>query len=195
VNKRLSILAGVVLITVGVMAMGCNVAALLLGVDGWGWEVWRLWPLAVVCSGLLFVVPPLLVRGKRGLGALFIPGVPILTTGSILLFASVFDAWRAWAWLWPLEVLAVAAGLLLAGIYMVGALWLLVPATIIGANGLLLQFCAITGWWGVWRVLWRLNPLWRLAEVVGPVLLILAGFLLLAGGAARRTPAPDPAAE
>ena len=124
----------------------------------WMWGAWRLWPLLVVAGGLLFVVSPLLARGRRGLGGLFIPGVPILTTGGILLYASVLDTWQAWEWLWPLEILAIAMGFLLAAIYM-RSIWLLFPAIIVGANGALLQFCALTGLWESWAVLWPVEPL------------------------------------
>ena len=156
-NKRFPILAGAVLILVGMMALACS-AVPLLGMSAWRWGPWRLWPLLVVGAGLLFVVPPFLARGKRGLGGLFIPGVPVVVTGGILLFASVFNTWGAWEWLWPLEVLGVAGGFLLAAIYMRN-LWLLIPVIIVGANGLLFQFCAITGWWGVWAVAWTIEPL------------------------------------
>jgi len=152
-DKRLSLLAGIALFLVGALALASNVAALLCDLT-----VWRLWPLAVVSLGLLLVASPLLARGRRGLGALFIPGMPILTTGGILLFTSIFGVWGAWSWLWPLEVLAAALGFLFAAIYM-RARWLLIPAIVIGANGLLFQLCAITGWWSVWSVLWTIEPL------------------------------------
>ena len=139
------------------MALACSVAP-LMGLNVWRWGPWRLWPLVVVGAGLLFIVPPLLAHGKHGLGGLFIPGVPVLVTGGILLFASVFNAWGAWSWLWPLEVLAVAAGFLSAAIH-TRNIWLLIPAITVGTSGLLLQFCAITGWWGVWAVLWTVEPL------------------------------------
>lgn len=157
-NKRFSMLLGAVLIGIGGLMLLANLALPILGISGWRWGVWRLWPMIVIGVGLLFVLTPLLVRSKRGLGGLFIPGVPTLVTGGILLFASVFEAWWAWEWLWPLEVLAVAAGFLFASIYMRNT-WLLVPAIIIGANGLLMQFCALTGWWEVWAVLWTIEPL------------------------------------
>jgi hypothetical protein len=89
---------------------------------------------------------------------LFIPGVPVLTNGMILLFTSVTGWWGAWEWLWPLEVTGVALGFLFAAIKM-RVVWLLIPAIIVGANGLLLQFCAITGWWAVWAVAWAIEPL------------------------------------
>jgi hypothetical protein len=123
-----------------------------------GFRVWQLWPLIVIAAGLAFVLSPLLVRGKRGLGGLFIPGMPILTNGAILLFASVTGWWRVWEWLWPLEVIGVALGFAFAAIKM-RVVWLLIPTIIIGANGLLLQFCALTGWWAVWAVAWVIEPL------------------------------------
>jgi hypothetical protein len=81
-----------------------------------------------------------------------------LATGAILLYASVFDAWHAWEWLWPLEVLAIAMGFLLASIYM-RSIWLLLPAILVGANGVVLQFCALTGLWDSWAALWTIEPL------------------------------------
>jgi hypothetical protein len=152
-NKPLSIMTSMGLIFVGMITL---IFSLVGPVFGFG--VWQLWPLIVIAAGLLFVLPPLLVRGKRGLGALFIPGMPILATGGILLFASVFRHWDVWAWLWPQEVLAVAAGFLFAAIY-ARVIWLLIPAIIIGLNALLFQFCAITGLWEVWWVLWTIEPL------------------------------------
>jgi hypothetical protein len=168
-NKPLSILAKMVLIFVGMAVLVSGLVA-----PAFGFRVWRLWPLAVIVAGLLFVVPPLLVRGKPGLGALFIPGVPVLNTGAILLFASVFHLWSAWAWLWPLEILSLALGFLFAAVYM-RTVWLLIPAIVIGANGVLMQFCAFTGLWQVWAVLWAIEPL-------------SVGLALLAVNLKRRSP-------
>lgn len=152
-NKPVSIAMSMVPIFVGVLTLMCSLVGPILG-----FRIWQLWPLTIVFAGLLLVLPPLLVRGKRGLGGLFIPGVPILTTGAILLFASVLRHWNVWAWLWPLEVLGLAVGFLFAAIYM-RVIWLLIPAIIVGLNGLLLQFCALTGLWRVWAVLWTIEPL------------------------------------
>ncbi|HUX77595.1 MAG TPA: hypothetical protein VMY40_13265 [Anaerolineae bacterium] len=157
-GRRLSLLVGITLILIGGLSLAFTLVMPRLGMRAWAWGAWRLWPLVVVAAGLLFVVSPLLVRGRRGLGGLFIPGVPILTTGGILLYASVLDAWHAWEWLWPLEILAVAAGFLLAAVYM-RAIWLLFPAIVVGANGALLQFCAVTDLWESWAMLWAIEPL------------------------------------
>jgi hypothetical protein len=157
-GRRFSFLAGGTLILIGVLSLAFPLVGPMLGASVWMWGAWRLWPLLVVAGGLLFVVSPLLARGRRGLGGMFIPGVPILTTGGILLYASVLDAWQAWEWLWPLEILAIAMGFLLSSIYM-RSIWLLFPAIIVGANGALLQFCALTGLWESWAVLWLAEPL------------------------------------
>jgi len=155
-EKRFSMLVGVLLILVGGLALLFSLGG---SIFGWGLlAIWRLWPLVVIAVGLLFVVPPLTVRGKRGLGGLFIPGLPILATGGLLLIGSIFRWWDVWAYFWPMVVLAVALGFLLAALYM-RVVWLVIPGIIIGANGLLFQFCALTGLWGVWAVLWTIEPL------------------------------------
>jgi len=188
-DKRFSLLAGIVLLTVGALILMSNLAVSLFGSGIWRWAPWRLWPLVVVGFGVLLMALPLVVGRRRGLGALFILGVPVLTSGGLLLFSSVFDAWAAWRWLWPLEVLSTALGCLLAAVY-ARSLWLLVPAIVIGANGLLFQFCAVTGWWSVWSVLWTVEPL-SLGLALGVLglkrrstaLLVTSAALLVLGGA------------
>ncbi len=179
-NKRISLLAGVALITIGMLALTSNLILSLLGVEMWRWGLWRFWPLLVVGLGGLFLRWALGAQKRAGSVLLLILGLPTLVSGAILLFTSLFGLWPAWEWLWPLEILAVALGFLVAAAY-ARAIWLLVPAIIIGANGLLFQFCAITGWWEVWSVLWTIEPL-----SVGLALLVIGTIkhlrgLLLAG--------------
>jgi hypothetical protein len=157
-SKRFSILVGIMLILMGGLVLAFNLVMPMLGLDMWYWGAWRMWPLVIISGGLFFVLPPFLVRGKQGLGALFIPGLPILTTGCILVYNSAFDAWGAWEWLWPLEVLSLAMAFLFAAIYM-RVIWLFLPAIVIGANGLLFQYCALTDMWEAWAVLWAIEPL------------------------------------
>ena len=154
-EKRFSVVFGGLLILLGGLALVFS-----LGGAVFGWNIlgpWRLWPALVILVGLLFVVPPFTVRGKRGLGGLFIPGMPILATGGLLLIGSLFHWWRVWAYFWPMVVLGVALGFLMAAIYM-RVIWLAIPAVIIGANGLLFQFCALTHTWSIWSVLWTIEP-------------------------------------
>ena len=172
-DKKL-VVVGLALIALGVMSLLFAGVLSLLGVRLLGFAL-RFWPLLVVAAGLAFVVPPFRVKGERGLGGLFIPGIPILVTGGILLLASVLNVWGIWSWLWPMEVLAVATGFLAAALYM-GVVELIIPAIIVGANGLLFQFCAVTGLWGWWSVLWTIEPL-------------SVGLALLIVGIVRHSPA------
>ena len=153
-DKRLSTVMGLALVFLGGMAM---LFTLVLPFDGERGQTWRLWPLTVVTIGVVAGLIPFVVR-KRWMGALFIPAAPILATGFILLQASLFNQWHVWTQWWPLEVLALAVGFVGAAIYM-RLVWLVIPAIIIGANGAILMFCALTGQWSAWRVLWTLEPL------------------------------------
>ena len=158
-SKKASMFVGVVLISLGLMTTGLTFGLPMLGIHSFRFfQLWRYWPLTVMSVGLGFVLPPLFYHGRRGLGGLFIPGVPILATGAVLFFTSVLGWWGAWSWLWPVEVLSVAVGFALAAAYM-RVIWLLIPAFIVGANGLLFQFCAITNLWSVWAVMWTIEPL------------------------------------
>jgi len=157
-KKGLTILVGISLILVGGLTLAFNIIAPRLGSEFWYWGGWQLWPLLVLCLGLIFVLLPFFTLRRRGAGGLFIPGVPTLATGAILLYTSVLSRWSAWAWLWPVEVIALGLGFLFAAIYM-RAIWLLLPAILMGANGLVFQFCALTGQWELWAVLWTVEPL------------------------------------
>jgi hypothetical protein len=111
----------------------------------------------------------------RGLSGLFIPGLPTLTTGVLLFIASITGNWHIWAFLWPLEVISVALGFVLMAIFL-KVPWLMIPASIIGLTGLVLQFCAATGWWSSWAVLWTVEPL-----AVGLPLLLIGMFKKIEG--------------
>ena len=159
-SRIFSLIFGTALIGIGILSMFGN---LFLQT-----ESWRLWPITVVIVGLLLTLPGFFFGvAKRGFGALFIPGMPVLVTGGILLFASLTHQWGVWAMAWPLEVLGVALGFGLAAIFLrVPAL--AIPASIIGVNGLVLAFCNLTGLWQAWALLWPVEPL-----AVGLGLLVL----------------------
>ena len=154
-QKKASLLIGVTLIVLGILALAGN---LLIRAAGNGLLLgFRAWPIFVVGAGLLFCLPPFLFSGQRGLSGLFVPGIPTLTAGALLFIASVSGYWAIWASLWPLEVLSLAAAFVLMAIYM-KVPWLMIPASILGFTGLVLQFCAATGWWSSWAVLWTVEP-------------------------------------
>ena len=149
-QRFFSLIFGITLVVIGALSMGAN---LLLQT-----EAWRLWPVVVILAGLLLTIPGFFGVARRGFGAFFIPGTPVLVTGAILMFASLFHNWGIWAMAWPLEVLGLALGFALAAIFMrVPAL--AIPAMIIGVNGLVLGFCNLTGLWQSWALLWPVEPL------------------------------------
>jgi hypothetical protein len=154
-QKKTSLLFGVVLILLGILALSGN---LLIRIAGEGFMLgFRAWPIFVVGAGLLFCLPPFIFSNVRGLSGLFIPGIPTLTTGVLLFLASITNHWSIWSTLWPLEVISVALGFVLMAIFL-KVPWLMIPASIIGLTGLVLQFCAATGWWNSWAVLWTVEP-------------------------------------
>jgi hypothetical protein len=169
-NRQIPVLAGIGLILLGVLALFFTMAIPTLGLALLRWGPWRTWPLLVMGLGLLLMLPPILIRGRPSLGLLFIPGMPTLTTGAILLLGSVLNWWSVWEWLWPQELLALALGFACAAIY-TRRVWLVAPAIIIGLNGLVMQFCAVTGLWEAWAILWTIEPL-----SVGLALLVVGVF-------------------
>jgi hypothetical protein len=80
----------------------------------------------------------------------------VLITGAILLYASLTNHWNVWSVAWTLEVLALALGFALAAFFM-RVPGLAIPAFIIGINGLMLAFCAVTGLWESWAILWPIE--------------------------------------
>lgn len=153
-EKRTSLLFGITLIVLAVLALAGNLLLRLGGnvvsVSG------QAWPLIVIGAGLLFCLPPFIFSKVPGLGGLFIPGVPVLTTGLLLFTASMSNNWSIWAYWWPMEIIGAAVGFVMAAIFL-RVVWLAIPASIIGINGLILQFCALTGLWEAWAVLWTLE--------------------------------------
>lgn len=152
-QKQASLLFGLTLILLGVLALAGNLfMENVLGGD------FRGWPIFVVGVGLLFCIPPIIFTQVRGLGGLYIPGVPVLATGILLFLASMSGRWNIWAKWWPMEVIALGLGFLLAAIFL-RVIWLIIPAFIVGLIGLVLLFCALTGQWEAWAVLWTIVPL------------------------------------
>jgi hypothetical protein len=167
-KMRSATLIGLSLVLFGGLLLTSNLLAATIGFRIPWFKVWRFWPAIVISIGLLMSATPLLFRQKRGLSTLFIPGIPILVTGLILFLASTLDNWGLWSLLWPLEVLGLALGFLFAALT-TRQIGLGVPAIIIGLNGLVLQFCALTGFWGAWSFLWAIEPL-----AIGLVLLMVS---------------------
>lgn len=147
-----SLIAGAILISLGVLALFVSLSGLNLWTASWRW-----WPTVIIAFGALIALLPVFIR-QRWMGLLFIIAAPIIASGVMLLISMTSGQWFLWARWWPIEVLSVALGFLLAAIYAREA-WLLVPAIVIGVNGGLFFFNMWYGQWYLWKVLWILQPL------------------------------------
>lgn len=166
-KKTSSFFVGIGLVLLGGLALMGNFTVSLLGFEFQMLPFWRLWPVMVLGIGIALALPAVFIRGERWPAVLFIPALPIFVTGGILMTASLFNTWNIWSYLWPLEVLALAMGFAFAALY-TRSYWLLIPTILIGLNGLVLQFCAATGLWEAWSILWTVEPL-----AIGMILLLV----------------------
>jgi hypothetical protein len=157
-NRLISTLAGLMLIALGALTLLSNVSLALFGINLAPFVAGLVWAPFLMGIGFLCVAAPLVNRQDRSLGGLFIPGLPILATSLITVLAALMPWWHIWARLWPVIVLALAAGFICLALHL-RVIWVVIPAIFIGLNGLALQFCALTGLWGAWAVLWAVEPL------------------------------------
>lgn len=155
-QKKASLLFGLTFIILAILALA---ATLLVDYSATPSSPASLasWPLIIIASGLLFCIPPFLFNRNRILGGLFIPGIPLLTTGLLLFIANSTGQWSLWASWWPMEVIGLAIGFIMAAIYL-RVVWLMLPASIIGITGLALLFSSLTDLWSSWVVLWTSIP-------------------------------------
>jgi len=147
-EKLFNLIAGVTLLAMGLIALAGNTFLAT--------RAWKLWPMIIVLAGAGLTLPGFLSFTNRGFGAFFIPGIPVLITGAILLYASMTNHWEVWAIAWTLEILGLAVGFIMAAIFM-RVPGLAIPAFIIGINGLMFIFCAVTGLWQSWAILWPIE--------------------------------------
>jgi hypothetical protein len=165
-TRILNIGAGIALVLFGGLLLAYNTVGLVFRLELPAF--WRLWPLALGCLALWFMLPPIISPKHRSLGALFIPGLPILALCGVALMANFFPPARVWTMFWPLFIIALGIGLALAGLYL-RVIWMLIPALILLFMGAAFQFSAFTGAWRAWSVLWVTIPL-----AVGLALLIIS---------------------
>ncbi len=147
-----SLIAGSILIGLGLLALFIT----LSGIDLWT-ASWRWWPTAIIAFGAMIALLPLFIR-KRWMGLLYVIAAPIIATGVMLLISMTSGQWFLWLRAWPIGLLSVALGCGLAALY-AREVWLMVPAMFLGVNGGLFLFNMFYGEWYLWKVLWIAQPL------------------------------------
>jgi hypothetical protein len=151
-NRSKSLIAGLVLIALGALALFFS----LSGVNLWA-AAWRWWPTVIIGFGAVLALLPLFIH-KRWMGLLYIIAASIIATGVMLLMSMTSGNWFLWVRWWPIGLLSLALGFALAALYAREA-WLMVPAIVIGVNGGIFLFNMLAGQWYLWKVLWILEPL------------------------------------
>lgn len=179
-QKAWNFIIGIVLILCGATTLAANLVLPALGISTSWFTPWSIWPLFILALGSVLLLMALYSIRSPGWSALFIPALPVITVGAILMFASVFNQWHVWNWSWSFIILALAVGFLLAAVFGRNA-WLGIPAILIGANAVVLTFCSLTDLWEWWSVLWTIEPL-----ALGLVFLLIAvktrsGVMMLLG--------------
>jgi hypothetical protein len=177
--RNLGIIGGLFLIGLGLLFLIGQVLR---------FDVWHyLWPLIVVGIGLLFF-GRMVTRGKSA-GRLAIPGSIIVMVGLVMLVQNTFDYWKSWAFCWTLIPVAYGIGMVINGYWSesedsrrMG--WRLVR---VGMLFFLL--------FGVFFVLSDLTRNTKIASILLPLALILAGIFIILGqvlGWFKTTPSTPP---
>ncbi len=96
--------------------------------------------------------------GGESKGVLSVVWMLIVVNLLAVMIGLVTGRWGVYGRGWPMELLMI--GLLLTETMAAsGSIWVLIPAGILLGNGYLFSFYAVTGFWGLWAVLWPLEPL------------------------------------
>ena len=124
---------GVLLVAFGIVFLIAQTAEVLLA-PGEGHHGWRvMWPFLVLLVGLAFWLPLLIWWDRRReLAGLAVPAAIVTTNGLILLYQNLAGDWESWSYLWTMEPIAVAAGLLVIYLLSNQARGVLVAAGILG---------------------------------------------------------------
>jgi len=116
VSRTIELLAGLLLLIVGVIVLASEPLLSLIGGVGLGDDVLRWWPLLIIGLSLFFLVPGLLGGPNRRLRAgMVIPGAILAGVGGALLYTSLADRWGAWASLWAVLPFSFGLGMYAAG--------------------------------------------------------------------------------
>jgi hypothetical protein len=165
---------GVLLIVFGGLFLLTELASGLLAPFGieLGWKT--AWPFIILFVGLAFWLPIFIWWDKHEqLAGLAIPATIVTTNGLLLLYQNTSGDWDSWAYLWTLEPLAVAMGLLI--LYFLGH----------RDRGLLLAVGIVGGIAMVFFTIFASAFGGGILGVLGPIVLIAIGLMVMLGGLKR----------
>jgi hypothetical protein len=181
VSRTIELIAGVVLLGVGVLVLASEPLLDVVGRLGVGDDLLRWWPVVIVGLSLFFIVPSFVGRQQPRLRAgMVIPGAIFAGVGAALLYTSLTDRWAAWSYLWSVVPFSFGLGMYAAG-------WIAdAPAfkwigSGIAAGGVLAYLVFATAFGG---------EAFRLVAAIG---IIALGLALTIGGLAERLSRKRPA--
>jgi uncharacterized membrane protein YvlD (DUF360 family) len=116
VSRTVELIAGIILLVIGILVLASEpIANLLQGlpIDD---EVLGWWPMLIIGLSLFFLAPSLVGGQNRKLRAgMVIPGAVLAGVGSALLYTSLTDRWAAWSSLWSVIPFSFGLGMYAAG--------------------------------------------------------------------------------
>jgi len=176
-RERGLLYVGILLVVLGGLFMLAQLGEGVSGILGLrvGWAA--MWPLLVLFVGLAFLLPLVIWWDRRQkIVGLVMPGSIITMNGLILLFQNTVRDFSSWAYLWPLEIIAVAIGLFL--IYFLGnrERGLLVATGILSGVGLVFLVVFSTAFGG------------GFLRYVAPLALIVVGLLVVLSSMRKQAP-------
>ena len=115
-SRTIELLAGLLLLIVGVVVLASEPLIGFVRGLGVGDDVLRWWPVLFIGLSLFFLVPGILGGPNRRLRAgMMIPGALLAGVGAALLYTSLTDRWGAWAYLWSVLPFSFGLGMYGAG--------------------------------------------------------------------------------
>jgi hypothetical protein len=116
VSRTIELLAGLLLLIVGVVVLASEPLIGFVRELGVSDDVLRWWPVLFIGLSLFFLVPGVLGGPNRRLRAgMMIPGALLAGVGAALLYTSLTDRWGAWAYLWSVLPFSFGLGMYGAG--------------------------------------------------------------------------------
>jgi hypothetical protein len=116
VSRTIELIAGLVLLVVGVAVLASEPIVDFVRGLGIGDDILEWWPLLIIGLSLFFLVPSLIGRQHRRLRAgMVLPGAILAGLGATLLYTSLTDRWEAWTYLWSVLPFSFGLGMYAAG--------------------------------------------------------------------------------